>query len=231
MRDSPAYITNEPEVVRRLIRENSWATFVSMTPTGLTASHYPILLEEDAAELSIVSHFGRPDDETHRLGTQEILVIVQGPHGYISPSWYDGAGFIPTWDHATAHLYGVPELLSPEENFAILSRLVDHFEQQVTAPCSLSQDVATARRVATGTTGLRLRVTRFDARLKLSQDKPVGVQGQVLRELETGTEHPYRNPALARELRLNSPLLAGDAQVQVGDRRAGPGSRDATGQG
>ena len=227
MRHSPTYIIEDLDFIKRLIRENPWATFVSMTHTGLTASHYPILLEEDEAALSILSHFGRPDDETHRLGTQEVLVIVQGPHGYISPSWYAGAGFIPTWDHVTAHLYGVPELLSPEENFAVLSRLVDHFEQQVPSPCSLSQDVVTARRVATGTTGLRLRVTRFDARLKLSQDKPEAVQDRVLYELEQGTGHPYRNPALARELRLTSPSLTGTMSERAGETGVAPGDRQS----
>lgn len=202
MRHTPTYIVTDPEVVKRLIRENPWATFVSQTADGLTASHYPVLLDEADEGIAIVSHFGRPDDETHHLGEREVLVIIQGPHGYISPSWYDGEGFIPTWDHVTAHLYGTPELLSPEENFAVLSRLVDHFEQHVPAPCSLRQDEAVARQVATGTTGLRLRVERFDARLKLSQNKPEAVQQRILEELAHGAGHPYRNKALARELRL-----------------------------
>ncbi|MFT4040920.1 MAG: FMN-binding negative transcriptional regulator [Thermomicrobiales bacterium] len=204
MRHSPAYIVTDPEVVKRLIRENPWATFVSQTADCLTASHYPVLLDESAEGIVIVSHFGRPDDETHQLGEQEVLVIIQGPHGYISPSWYDGLGFIPTWNHATVHLYGTPELLSAEENYAVLSRLVDHFEQHVPAPCALSQDEAVARRVATGTTGIRLRVTRFDARLKLSQDKPEAVQTRVRAELAHGVDHPYRNEALAREMQLRT---------------------------
>src|SRR5215218_4313982 len=99
MRYTPHYLLTDPEVVKRLIRENPWATFVSPTAKGMVASHYPILLDEDAEEIIIVSHFGRPDDKTHELGAHEILVIVQGPHGYISPSWYENGEFIPTWDH------------------------------------------------------------------------------------------------------------------------------------
>ncbi|MCA9879767.1 MAG: FMN-binding negative transcriptional regulator [Thermomicrobiales bacterium] len=217
MRHTPAYIVTDPEVIKRLIRENPWATFVSATSAGLTASHYPILLEEDTEGISIVSHFGRPDDELHCLGEREMLVIVQGPHGYISPSWYGGEGFIPTWDHSTAHLYGTPELLSPEENYAVLSRLVDHFEQHVAHPCSLSQDEATARHVATGTTGLRLRVTRFDARLKLSQNKPLAVRENILAELDAGDTHPYQNRPLAREFALHSSQLSATIQTASGD--------------
>ena len=64
----------------------------------------------------------------------EVLVIIQGAHGYISPGWYDNDEFVPTWNHATAHLYGTPEILSDEENFRVLSHLVDHFEKRMPRP-------------------------------------------------------------------------------------------------
>ena len=119
MRHTPTYIVTDADEVKRLIRENSWATIVSMTSTGLVASHYPIVLEEDAEGISIVSHVGRPDEKLHELGQHEILVIVQGPHGYISPGWYENDDFVPTWNHVTAHLYGTPALLDEAENYRV----------------------------------------------------------------------------------------------------------------
>lgn len=199
MKQTPHYLLHDPTVVKRLIRENPWATFVSTTTTGMVASHYPILLEEAAEGISIVSHFGRPDDELHELGAHEILVIVQGPHGYISPSWYATGEFIPTWNHVTAHLYGTPELLPTDENFQVLTRLTDHFERTMPNPKSLSQDPEIAQRTARGTAGLRLQAQRFDARLKLSQNKSREVIQRIIRELETGEQ--YRNPELALEMR------------------------------
>lgn len=75
---------SDPEQVRQLIRDNPWATFVSATSRGLVASHYPVLLAEDDDDLVILSHFGRPDDHLHELGEHEMLVIIAGPHDYIS---------------------------------------------------------------------------------------------------------------------------------------------------
>ncbi|WP_166873379.1 FMN-binding negative transcriptional regulator [Salinibacterium sp. ZJ450] len=193
------FLLEDPDEVKRLIRENPWATFVSATSAGLIASHYPVLLEEDAAGISIVSHFGRPDDVAHELGRHEILVIIQGPHGYVSPGWYDNGEFIPTWNHVTAHLYGVPELLDADENFRILGDLVDHFEKRMPHPQRLEQHEAVARAVARGTIGLRLRVTRFDARRKLSQNKTPEVLDRITRALESDDE--YAEPRLAREMR------------------------------
>jgi transcriptional regulator len=215
MRHTPSYLLEDPLEVKRLIRENPWATIVSNTANGLVASHYPVILEEtvldgdgdgdgDGDEISIVSHVGRPDEQLHELGQHEILVIVQGPHGYISPTWYQNDDFVPTWNHVTAHLYGTPEILDEQENFRVLDELVDHFEKRMPHPGSLDIDEPTARRIAKGTVGIRLRVTRFDARLKLSQNKPAEVMDRVITELERGAE--YSNPELAAEMRRVRPV-------------------------
>lgn len=183
MRRTPHFAMKDPEEVKRLIRQNPWATFVSHTSEGLVASHYPVLLDEEASrepgEIVIVSHFGRPDDRIHELGAHEILVIVQGPHDYISASWYGPDDFIPTWDHLSAHLHGMPQVLSDEENFRMLSELTDHFERHYPGGRSLSEDEEEARRVATGAIGLRMRVTRFEAQAKLSQNQSPEVRDRI----------------------------------------------------
>ncbi|HEX2051307.1 MAG TPA: FMN-binding negative transcriptional regulator [Actinomycetota bacterium] len=196
MRHAPQFLMTDPEEVKRLIRENPWATFVSPTAGGLVASHYPVLLdEEDREGITILSHFGRPDEVTHELGQHEVLVIIQGPHDYVSPSWYEPGELVATWNHVTAHLYGVPEILSDEENYRVLSRLTDHFEQHYSGGRSLAEDEQGTRRTATGTIGLRLEVARFDARAKLSQNKKPDVVERIIGEFES------RNPGLAREMR------------------------------
>jgi transcriptional regulator len=124
-----------------------------------------------------------------------MLVIIQGPHDYVSPSWYAPGDLVPTWNHVTAHLYGTPVLLSEEENYAVLGRLTDHFEQSHPGGRSLSMDEAGTRRLAKGTVGLRMQVTRFDARAKLSQNKRPDVVANVIEQLD------QRNPQLADEMR------------------------------
>lgn len=200
MRHTPHYLMTDPDEVRRLIRQNPWATIVSHTTGGLVASHYPVLLDESSDggsgdEIVIVSHFGRPDEQLHELGEHEVLVIVQGPHDYVSPSWYPPGELVPTWNHVTAHLYGVPEILDAEQTYAMLAHLTDHFEQHQPQGRSLAEDETGTRRLAKGTVGLRIRVTRFDARAKLSQNKNPDVVDRITDEFAA------RNPGLAEEMR------------------------------
>jgi transcriptional regulator len=81
----------------------------------------------------------------------------------------------------------------------VLGELVDHFEKRMPTPVSLDIDRAKAERIAKGTVGLRIRVTRFDARAKLSQNKTPDVREQIMAALES--DGPYSDAALAAEMR------------------------------
>lgn len=59
-----------------MIDKNPWAVLVSEN-AGLVASHCPVLLDDDAEELAILTHLGRPDDELHGLGQGEMLAIAR----------------------------------------------------------------------------------------------------------------------------------------------------------
>ena len=197
MRHNPAHVVDDPEVVRDLVRENPWATIVSSNESELVASHYPVLLDEESPAPALLTHVGRPDEETHGFGDREVMVIVQGRHGYISPSWYGpDATRAPTWNFSVAHIYGVPEVLGPEENLATLTRLVERFERAVEEPLYLDQEWG--RQVAKGTVGLRIPISRFVCKRKLSQDKDELSRRQTIAKLrEPG---PYENPELAEEM-------------------------------
>jgi transcriptional regulator len=197
MRHNPEHAVTDPRVVRALIAENPWATIVSHTDEGLVASHYPVLLDEPSDELAILTHVGRPDERLHHFGTSEMLLIVAGPHGYISPSWYsEHARPVPTWNFSVAHCYGIPQILEVDENRRVLTRLVEHFEREVDSPVALDQRIGA--QLAVGTVGIRLPITRFVCKVKMSQDKDPQTQRQVLDALR-GTG-PYGNPELADQM-------------------------------
>ncbi|MFL5873550.1 MAG: FMN-binding negative transcriptional regulator [Solirubrobacterales bacterium] len=196
MRPNPLFASDDPEQVRRLVREHPWATLVTATAAGLAASHYPVLLDEEAEDLVLLTHLGRPDDEVLEIEAGEILVIVQGHHGYISPGWYSPQERkVPTWNFTVAHLHGTPQVLDEEENFQVLTKLVDHFERRLDRPALL--DPADAP-IAKGTVGLRIPIDRFEMKRKLSQNKDDETRRTVIEALRE--EGPYRHPVLAEEM-------------------------------
>ena len=209
MRQNPSFTLASAEGVKRLVREHPWMTIVSSTDAaGLVASHYPVLLDETADGIVLLTHVGRPDEVVHELGRHEVMVVVQGPHGYISPGWYDANPAVPTWNFVTAHLYGTPELLDADENLRVLEALVDHFEDPMPEPRRMrgtTENSDYADRIATGTVGLRIPITRFVAKNKMSQNRPDETVDRIIGELEG--DGPYASPALAAEMRRTHEAL------------------------
>jgi len=202
MRQNPSFTLADVVEMRRVIDAHPWATIVSDASDGLVASHYAVLLDEGRDDLSVVGHVGRPDDLIHGLGERELLLVFQGPHGYVSPAWYGDVQAVPTWNYIAIHLSGVPELLSAEENLRVLDRLVDRFEGRMPEPRRMWErpnDEAFVSRLAAGTVGFRLTPTRVVAKRKLSQNKPAETVEAVIAALEG--DGPYAQPALAAEMR------------------------------
>ncbi len=202
MRQNPSFAMTDVTELRRLIDGNPWVTLVSQTDGGLVASHYAVMLDDDRDDLTIVGHVGKPDDHIHGLGERELLIVVQGPHGYVSPGWYGDVQAVPTWNFVSAHLSGVPEILTPEENLRVLERLVARFEGGMPQPrllWELPNDPAFVTKLEKGTVGFRLTPTRVVAKRKLSQNKPDEVIETVIAQLEASAG-PYVDRRLAPEM-------------------------------
>lgn len=208
MLHNPKFALDDVQAVKGLITQYPWATIVAEPQVDgqIAASHYPVILDDSADDdsaddqLVLLTHVGRPDDEILNLASgRELLVIIQGPQGYVSASWYPAGQFVPTWNHISVHMWGVPEILDVDENYEALARMVDFFERdKVEAPVNLRNYEVSARDIAQGTVGFRLRVTRIEGLAKLSQNKPASLRETVIDHLEQ--PGPYMNTALAQAM-------------------------------
>ena len=207
MLERAEYAMKSMEDVRRLIREHGWALLVVGSSGDLRAAHVPCLLDpvHDAGgageQLVIIGHTARADPVVSALHAgQQVLLVFQGPNGYISPAWYGEGPSPPTWNFTAVHVRGIPQVLEGGEAFSVLERTVEHFEAARDDPWELCGDaLAYARRIAHETAPFRVRSAAIQAKAKLSQDKPRRIQDRVIAALEEGG--PYRNTQLAAEMR------------------------------
>jgi transcriptional regulator len=154
---------------------------------------------DDPQDLTVLGHLARADAEQHELGRHEVVVIIEGADGYISPTFYSAGTFVPTWNFVVAHLHGTPQVLDAEETWTILERTVARFESERPEPWRLDTVDEYARSIAPYTTGFRLTPSRVVSKAKLNQDKPAAIIERVVTALENDKVHG--NEALAHAMR------------------------------
>jgi transcriptional regulator len=196
MRIKDEFAARSPDVARAIVAAHPFATIVT---ADLRATHMPCLLDDEdggGEALAVVGHVARADPACAGLDAGPALLIFQGPHGYVSANWY-GEETIPTWNHVTLHVRGVPQLLP--DALPVLRRTVDHFEARMPRPWSLDRMGDTACEMADEVVAFRLRCEAWHAERKLSQDKPEDERLRLLAGLEA--PGPYANGALAAAMR------------------------------
>jgi transcriptional regulator len=188
VRIKDAFRIDDVEAARSIVRAHPFAAIIT---ADLRATHMPCLVDDEAGGLTVLGHVACEDPVSAVLD-RPVLLVFQGPHGYVSASWYGGET-IPTWNHVTLHVRGTPELF--DDAMPVLRRTVDHFEAAVERPWSLDRMGGTAREMADQVVAFRLRADSWHAEAKLSQDKPEDEQARVLAGLER--PGPYANAGLA----------------------------------
>jgi transcriptional regulator len=179
-----AFDASERARCHALIQAESFATLVTTDETGLPfATHLPVLLDGDRGSLgTLLAHVARPNPQWRHFGPgRPALVVFQGPHAYVSPSWYATHPSVPTWNYVAVHAYGVPRLV--EEAAAVkvmLGRLVHTYEAGRPEPWTVeSLPVEYVDRMIKGIVAFEIPIDRLEGKAKLSQNRSPEDQARV----------------------------------------------------
>ena len=158
-----------------IIEKYSFGILVSDTEGELMATHIPFLLRRDdsGAPQTLAGHMARANPHWRAFdGNREAMVIFQGPHAYISPSWYPAKEKVPTWNYVAVHAYGTPTIIeSPDAVRALLAEMVSTFESGFATPWPLNgQPEAYLDRMQQGVVAFDIPIRRLDAKAKLNQN-------------------------------------------------------------
>jgi transcriptional regulator len=181
----PAYRNEHPGEIRQFLKENAFGILVSTGPEGPMATHLPLELEEgNDTNLVLRGHFARANPQWRHISeAQEVLCIFNGPHAYVSSSWYHEEE-VPTWNYKAIHLRGIYRMQTQEELWVALHALVDKYESNSETPVSLHQMSKATLAQIRGIVGFEIKVTRLDAAFKLSQGRERD-HPRIIKELQS----------------------------------------------
>jgi transcriptional regulator len=187
----PTHFAADAAAVRALLTRPQAADLVTMTDDGMVATFLPFVFDPDEGEHGVLrGHVARNNDQWKRPARGESLVIVHGPDAYVTPNWYasksEHGRVVPTWNYVTAHVYGELRVHDdPAWLHTLVRRLTDLHESAEPRPWSV--DDAPEAFVAgqlRAIVGVELVVSRIEAKVKMSQNRPAADVDGVIAGLE-----------------------------------------------
>ncbi|MGS1012587.1 FMN-binding negative transcriptional regulator [Rhodanobacter sp. UC4450_H17] len=175
------FVESRVESLHGLIRAYPFATLVTRAADGLTANHLPFELVGEVLH----GHVAR-GNELARLDGAEVLLVFQGPDGYISPNWYpskhETGREVPTWNYAVVHVHGRLRVIDDATWLRrLLETLTDHHEAGQPQPWKISDapddHIETSLRAIVG---LEVSIDRIEGKFKLSQNHPARNRAGVI---------------------------------------------------
>jgi transcriptional regulator len=171
------HITDREEIFA-FIEHHAFGQIISTLKGRLFSSHLPFLVSDDRQK--ILGHFARHNPQCNEINEQEVLITLEGPHGYISPSWYINPG-VPTWDYQAVHIYGVCKVIPQLDAVkTIVDTLSNKYEIAFETYWKPEYNAGMLKHIV----GFEVEITDIQCQYKLSQNRSEQDVGSVIEHLE-----------------------------------------------
>ena len=189
-----AFEIEDITAIHQFMRDYDFAILVTLHDGVPFATHLPTVLDETRGPFgTIEAHVARANPQWRDFdemdsGNQEVLLIFQGPHSYISPSWYvdHAASSVPTWNYEIVHAYGKLHLMKDVERVrGLLQRLIQRNESRFEHPWHMPFSDEELQKRMSGFVCFEIEITRLEGKGKLNQNRSVNDQQHVITALES----------------------------------------------
>ncbi|MFS4491418.1 FMN-binding negative transcriptional regulator [Maribacter sp. 2308TA10-17] len=199
---TPNHYKNEDiNEIKDFLVNNSFGILVNQVDGKPWATHIPLELDVDSEGKDIlVGHIAKANPQwKHFKEDSQVLCIFNGPHSYVSSSWYKEEE-VPTWNYIAVHVYGILKIQTEEALLESLHQLVDKYEANSKKPVSSRDMSAKTMRQIKGVVGFEIKIEDIQATYKLSQGREHD-HAKIISELEEGDASSI---AVAKAMKKNN---------------------------
>ncbi len=187
----PAHFVNTNlDEISEFIKNNGFGILINLSNDKLWASHIPLDLEKDEKGQDVLfGHISKTNLQWKSFENNniDVLAIFNGPHSYVSSSWYDHEN-VPTWNYIAIHVYGRIEILEEEELRYSLDKLVKKYEAKMVKPMDMSKVSPNALKQTNGIVGFKVIINETQAAYKLSQNRNDNDYKNIVKELSNSKD-------------------------------------------
>jgi len=200
----PAHFSeNDLPKLYDFVERHAFGLLISQHDGEPFATHLPLLLDRSVSPNGILlGHVAKANPHWRQLANQQALCVFNGPHAYISPSWYQTPNTVPTWNYVAVHVYGRAQLIDDSDQLVdLIHKLTDVYERDRPTPWGFDVNDPYIRKLANGIVGFRIAIERIEGKWKLNQNHPQERRERVIAALrERGGGNDVEIARLMQEL-------------------------------
>ena len=183
--------------LHEFMEQFNFASLVTQNEGNLIASHIPFVLDrEEGSWGRLRGHVAvRNPQLAHVKSGSEALVMFQGPHSYISPSWYVSQDTVPTWNYTAVHAYGRPRMLDRAALIVLLKDLVHQNERLLEPPWDFDPQAAWVEKMLPEIAAFEIPIERLEGKFKLNQNRRSADRRRVVEVLSASQDPAQRHMA------------------------------------
>lgn len=203
----PYFTEEDGEKVLTFMKENSFAVITGFGEQYPVATHIPLEIEvQEDGSIIFSGHLMKNTDHHKAFEKNEnVLVIFNGPHTYVSANWYKTPQVASTWNYVTVHAKGKIKFTDEEGTHKAIRAITNKYEGTETAASfhHLPQEYIT--RLIKAIVGFTIEVDSFDNVYKLSQNHGEETRHSIINHLQKRGD--AQSGAVAEEMRkVNSDI-------------------------
>lgn len=183
------YKEHDKEKVIEFMRNHPFIILIGSDKNGRAeASQIPILLEEKDGKIFLHGHIARKSDHHNAfVENPQVLALFNGPHTYVSGSWYTGnPQQASTWNYISVHARGNIQFLDEDHLTELLKKLSLHFENYNAASSTVYDNLPAdyLEKLKKAIVAFEIEVTELENVFKLSQNRDEKSYDNIVVELK-----------------------------------------------
>lgn len=164
------------------IQQHPFAQLVCATDTFPVINHIPFLF--DTEQNCLWGHLAKNNQDIRHLSNSPVTVVFSGPHGYISPDWYENPG-VPTWNYQAVHIRGISQVDTAEST---VKKVVDGLSTQHQSRLDATWSDDYNPSLLSAIVAIRIDIQPMQCQFKLSQDRSAKDRQQVIKALQDNNQ-------------------------------------------
>ena len=185
------------QILHDLMDEFAFADLITAART-IRVTHIPTLLDRNAGPYgTIYGHISRNNDQQKAFdGHSQAVLVFHGPESYISPTWYEKAEAVPTWNFAVVHASGKLEPITDSKALhELLANLIHKFESRYpNSKYDFSKlPDGYVFPMMRNIIGFEMKIEEIEGKYKLGQERSEVDRQSIVRHLGTA----WREPGMA----------------------------------